>query len=246
MTAQTLIVIPTYNERDGVAAIIDAVRASVPSAHILIVDDNSPDGTGQIADEIASRDLQVRVKHRPGKQGLGPAYLDAFQQALQEGWRRVVQMDADFSHNPKDIPRLLGALDAGAGLVIGSRYVPGGGTVNWGLRRRLVSRGGSLYARTILAVKIRDLTGGFKAWTADTLRAVSLDDVGAKGYGFQIEMTYRALGAGARVVEIPIQFVDRRIGQSKMSGTIFAEALTIVWRLRSRRVGRGFVPPHVC
>jgi len=241
MTAQTLIVIPTYNERDGVTAIIDAVRASVPSAHILIVDDNSPDGTGQIADEMAARDPQVRVKHRPGKQGLGPAYVDAFQQALQEGWQRIVQMDADFSHDPKDIPRLLVALDAGAGLVIGSRYVPGGGTVNWGLRRRLVSRGGSLYARTILAVKIRDLTGGFKAWTADTLRAVSLDDVAAKGYGFQIEMTYRALGAGVRVVEIPIQFVDRRLGQSKMSGTIFAEALTIVWRLRSRRGRRGLL-----
>jgi dolichol-phosphate mannosyltransferase len=245
MPAQTLIVIPTYNERDGVAAIIDAVRASVPAAHLLIVDDNSPDGTGKIADEIAARDPQVRVKHRPGKQGLGPAYLDAFQQALQEGWQRIVQMDADFSHDPKDIPRLLVALDAGAGLAIGSRYVPGGGTVNWGLRRRLVSRGGSLYARTILGVTIRDLTGGFKAWTADTLRAVSLDDVGAKGYGFQIEMTYRALGAGARVVEIPIQFVDRRLGQSKMSGTIFAEALTIVWRLRSGRGGRG-IPPHVC
>ena len=241
MTAQTLIVIPTYNERDGVTAIIDAVRASVPSAHILIVDDNSPDGTGQIADEMAARDPQVRVKHRPGKQGLGPAYVDAFQQALQEGWQRIVQMDADFSHDPKDIPRLLVALDAGAGLAIGSRYVPGGGTVNWGLRRRLVSRGGSLYARTILAVKIRDLTGGFKAWTADTLRAVSLDDVAAKGYGFQIEMTYRALGAGVRVVEIPIQFVDRRLGQSKMSGTIFAEALTIVWRLRSRRGRRGLL-----
>jgi dolichol-phosphate mannosyltransferase len=246
MTAQTLIVIPTYNERDGVAAIIDGVRASVPSAHILIVDDNSPDGTGQIADEIASRNPQVRVKHRPGKQGLGPAYIDAFQQALQEGWQRIVQMDADFSHDPKDIPRMLVALDTGAGLVIGSRYVPGGGTVNWGLRRRLVSRGGSLYARTILGVKIRDLTGGFKAWTADTLQAVSLGDVGAKGYGFQIEMTYRALGAGARVVEIPIQFVDRRLGQSKMSGTIFAEALTIVWRLRSRRGGRGILPPHLC
>jgi dolichol-phosphate mannosyltransferase len=240
MTAQTLIVIPTYNERGGVAAIIEAVRASVPSAHVLIVDDNSPDGTGRLADEIAARDPQVRVKHRPGKQGLGPAYIDAFQQALGEGWQRIVQMDADFSHDPRDIPRLLAGLDAGADLVIGSRYVKGGGTVNWDLRRRLVSRGGSLYARTILGLTIRDLTGGFKAWSAGTLRAVSLGEVEAKGYGFQIEMTYRALGSGARVVEIPIQFVDRRLGQSKMSGTIFAEALTIVWRLRSGRArGQG-------
>ena len=232
VTPRTLIVIPTYNEREGVAAIVEAVRASVPDASILIVDDASPDGTGDVADTLAARDAQVRVKHRAGKEGLGPAYVDAFAQALDEGWQRIVQMDADFSHDPNDIPRLLAGLDSGADLVIGSRYVKGGGTANWGFRRRLVSRGGSFYARTILGVPIRDLTGGFKAWKADTLRAVSLADVGAKGYGFQIEMTHRALGSGARVVEIPIRFVDRRVGQSKMSGTIFAEALTIVWRLR--------------
>ncbi len=232
VTPRTLIVIPTYNEREGVAAIVQAVRASVPDASILIVDDASPDGTGDVADTLAAGDAQVRVKHRAGKEGLGPAYIDAFSQALDEGWQRIVQMDADFSHDPNDIPRLLAGLDSGADLVIGSRYVKEGGTVNWGWRRRLVSRGGSFYARTILGVPIRDLTGGFKAWKADTLRTVSLADVGAKGYGFQIEMTYRALGSGARVVEIPIRFVDRRVGQSKMSGTIFAEALTIVWRLR--------------
>jgi dolichol-phosphate mannosyltransferase len=232
VTPRTLIVIPTFNEREGVAEIVAAVRAAVPAATIMIVDDASPDGTGRIADELAARDSRIRVKHRPSKQGLGPAYIDAFQQALAEGWQRVVQMDADFSHDPRDVPKLLAALDAGADLVIGSRYVAGGRTVNWGLRRRLISRGGSLYARTILGVPISDLTGGFKAWKAETLRQVGLSEVGAKGYGFQIEMSYRALGAGARVVEIPIQFVDRRVGQSKMSGTIFAEALTIVWRLR--------------
>lgn len=232
VTPRTLIVVPTYNEREGVTAIVQAVRVSVPDASVLIVDDASPDGTGDVADALAAGDPRVRVKHRAGKEGLGPAYIDAFSQALDEGWQRIVQMDADFSHDPNDIPRLLAGLDGGADLVIGSRYVQGGGTVNWGFRRRLISRGGSIYARAILGVPIRDLTGGFKAWKAETLRAVSLTDVGAKGYGFQIEMTHRALRSGARVVELPIQFVDRRVGQSKMSGTIFAEALTIVWRLR--------------
>lgn len=239
MPPRTLVVIPTYNEREGVAAIVEAVRASVPEATVLVVDDSSPDGTGVVADQLAARDPRVRVKHRAGKEGLGPAYIDAFHQALDERWERIVQMDADFSHDPSDVPRLLATLDAGANLAIGSRYVPGGGTVNWGLRRRMVSRGGSLYARTILGVPIRDLTGGFKAWDAETLRAVLATGIGAKGYGFQIEMTVRALGAGARVVEIPIRFVDRRMGQSKMSGSIFAEALTIVWRLRwQARSGR--------
>jgi dolichol-phosphate mannosyltransferase len=229
---RTVIVIPTYDEREGLAAIVQAVRASVPLATVMVVDDASPDGTGDLADELAAGDPQVRVKHRAKKEGLGPAYVDAFLQALSEGWGRIVQMDADFSHDPADIPRLLAALDAGADVAIGSRYVPGGGTVNWGLGRRIISRGGSLYARGVLGVPIRDLTGGFKAWKAETLRALSPGEVRARGYGFQIEMTYRALKTGARVVEIPIKFVDRRLGQSKMSGTIFAEALTIVWRLR--------------
>jgi dolichol-phosphate mannosyltransferase len=229
---RTLIVIPTYNEREGLVAIVHAVRAAAPGATILVVDDSSPDGTGALADALAAADAQVRVKHRAGKEGLGPAYIDAFLQALAEGWERIVQMDADFSHDPSDIPRLLAALDGGADVAIGSRYVAGGGTVNWGLGRRLISRGGSLYARTILSVPTRDLTGGFKAWKAEALRAVSPGQVRAKGYGFQIEMTYRALRNGAKVVEIPIRFVDRRMGQSKMSKTIFAEALTIVWRLR--------------
>ncbi|HVV16537.1 MAG TPA: polyprenol monophosphomannose synthase [Polyangia bacterium] len=232
---RTLIVIPTYNEREGLAAIVTAVRAAVPAATVLVVDDSSPDGTGEIADRLAAADGHVRVKHRPTKEGLGPAYVDAFLQALSEGWEYIVQMDADFSHDPPDVPRLLAALDEGNDLAIGSRYVKGGGTVNWGLGRRAISRGGSLYARTVLAAPIRDLTGGFKAWRAAALRAVAPAEVRARGYGFQIEMTYRALKTGARIVELPIRFVDRRLGQSKMSGTIFAEALTIVWRLRLQK-----------
>jgi len=228
----TAIVIPTYNEREGLAAIVQAVRAAVPDATVLIVDDNSPDGTGQLADELAAGDSQVRVRHRAGKEGLGRAYVDAFLALLDEGWDRIVQMDADFSHDPQDVPRLLRALDDGADVAVGSRYVSGGSTVNWGIRRKLISRGGSFYARWVLGVGVRDLTAGFKAWRSETLRRIPLREVGAQGYGFQIEMTYRALRAGARLVEVPIRFVDRRVGQSKMSETIFVEAVTIVWRLR--------------
>ena len=228
----TAIVIPTYNERDGLADIVHAVRAAVPDASILIVADNSPDGTGQLADELAAADPRVRVRHRAGKEGLGRAYVDAFLALLDEGWERIVQMDADFSHDPHDVPRLLRALDDGADVAVGSRYVSGGTTVNWGVRRKLISRGGSLYARWVLGVGVRDLTAGFKAWRSEILRRIPLREVGALGYGFLIEMTYRARRAGARLVEIPIRFVDRRVGQSKMSETIFIEAITIVWRLR--------------
>ena len=228
----TAIVIPTYNERDGLADIVHAVRAAVPDATVLIVDDNSPDGTGQLADQLAAADPQVRVRHRAGKEGLGRAYVDAFLALLDEGWDRIVQMDADFSHDPHDVPCLLRALDEGADVAVGSRYVAGGSTVNWGVRRKLISRGGSFYARWVLGVGVRDLTAGFKAWRSETLRRIPLREVGAQGYGFQIEMTYRALRAGARLVEVPIRFVDRRVGQSKMSETIFIEAITIVWRLR--------------
>lgn len=233
--ARTAIVIPTYNEREGLRDIVSAVRVAAPEASILIVDDNSPDGTGKLGDELAAADPAVRTMHRPAKMGLGPAYLDAFRRLLDEGWERIVQMDADFSHDPADVPRLLAALEAGADLAIGSRYVEGGITVNWGRGRKLVSRGGSLYARTILGLDIRDLTAGFKAWRREALERIELSRIGATGYGFQIEMTARALWAGARVVEVPIRFVDRRVGQSKMSRKIFAEALTIVWRLRLGR-----------
>jgi dolichol-phosphate mannosyltransferase len=238
--ARTLIVIPTYNERECLPQIVPAVRAAVPEATILVVDDASPDGTGAQADQLAAGDPQVMVLHRAGKSGLGAAYLAAFEQMLAApaDWERIVQMDADFSHEPRDVPRLLAALDAGADLAIGSRYVAGGGTENWGLGRRLISRGGGLYARRVLGVGVSDLTAGFKAWRASTLRGIRLGAVSAKGYGFQIEMTFRALRNDFRVVEVPIRFVDRRVGQSKMSGSIFFEALTLVWQLRAG-IARG-------
>jgi dolichol-phosphate mannosyltransferase len=234
--ASTLIVIPTYNEREILPDIVPAVRAAVPSATVLIVDDNSPDGTGALADQLAARDSQVEVMHRSAKEGLGAAYLAAYKQALgsPRGWQRIVQMDADFSHDPHDVPRLLRALDEGADVAIGSRYTAGGGTEGWGVGRKIISRGGGLYARLILGVGIKDLTAGFKAWRADTLRALDLGAVSAHGYGFQIEMTYRAICGGFRTVEVPINFVDRRIGQSKMSGNIVLEAVTLVWMLRAR------------
>jgi dolichol-phosphate mannosyltransferase len=229
---RTLIVIPTYNEREILASIVEAVRDAVPTATVLVVDDNSPDGTGALADQLAAGDGQVRVLHRKGKEGLGAAYRHAFRVALDEGWNRIVQMDADFSHDPKDVPRLLAALDAGADFAVGSRYTAGGGTENWGLGRKVISQGGGLYARTVLGIGVRDLTAGFKGWKAETLRGINLDAVNAKGYGFQIEMTFRALRNGFRAVEVPINFIDRRVGQSKMSGSIFVEALTLVWQLR--------------
>ncbi|HVV17164.1 MAG TPA: polyprenol monophosphomannose synthase [Polyangia bacterium] len=237
--APTLVVVPTYNERETLVQIIPAIRAAAPDAFIQVVDDNSPDGTGAIADQLAAADPQIDVLHRPNKQGLGAAYLDAFRRALASprGYARIVQMDSDFSHNPTDIPRLSQALDEGADMALGSRYVPGGGTQNWGLVRRLISRGGGIYARTVLGVGIQDLTAGFKAWKRETLSRLDLDAVTTRGYGFQIEMTYRTIAAGFRVVEVPITFVDRRVGQSKMSGLIVTEAMSMVWALR-RKVPR--------
>lgn len=235
---RTLVVIPTYNERECLEEIVSAVRAAVPAATVMVVDDNSPDGTGALADGLAARDPQVTVLHRQGKEGLGAAYLHAFRVALDAGWERIVQMDADFSHDPRDVPRLLAALDEGADLAIGSRYVAGGGTENWGLGRRFISRGGGLYARLALGVNVRDLTAGFKAWQAATLRGIDLAAVDARGYGFQIEMTFRTLRNKFKVQEVPIVFVDRRVGASKMSGSIFFEALTLVWKLRLM-IGEG-------
>jgi dolichol-phosphate mannosyltransferase len=237
--APTLVVIPTYNERDVLVQIVPAVRAAVPQAFVQIVDDNSPDGTGALADEMAAADPQVEVLHRAGKQGLGAAYLDAFRRALASPRRydRIVQMDSDFSHDPQDVPRLLKAVDEGADLAVGSRYVRGGGTENWNLVRRIISRGGGTYARLVLGVGVQDLTAGFKAWKASTLAGIDLDAVATRGYGFQIEMTYRTLAKGFKVVELPIKFVERRVGQSKMSGLIVTEAMTMVWSLR-RRVPR--------
>ncbi|HEX5012544.1 MAG TPA: polyprenol monophosphomannose synthase [Candidatus Limnocylindrales bacterium] len=231
------VVLPTYNEAENLRGIAAAILDSVPGATLLVVDDGSPDGTGAIADELAAADPRVRVRHRTAKQGLGRAYLDGFGVALDGGAESVIQMDADWSHDPAVLPMLLAPI-AGrdADLVIGSRYTPGGGVVDWGLGRRLISRGGSLFARTVLRLSPHDLTGGFKAWRASTLRAIAFDGVHAGGYVFQIEMTFRASRAGARVREVPITFRDRRVGQSKMSRRIVVEALVVVVELRAEEL----------
>ena len=235
--SQVLVIVPTYNERDNLPAIVAAVHEHLGEADVLVVDDNSPDGTGAVADDIAAKDAKVHVLHRPGKQGLGTAYVAGFRWALQRDYQFLFEMDCDFSHDPKYLPTMLARARAGADLVLGSRYVDGGGTVNWGPMRKLISRGGSLYARTILGVGVRDLTGGFKCFRRGTLERLDLDSVSAQGYGFQIEMTYRAVKHGLRVEEVPIVFVDRRVGQSKMSKKIFLEALTLVWKLRLAGAG---------
>ena len=227
------VVLPTYNEADNIGPITAAILAALPSATLLVVDDNSPDGTGRLADDLAAGDPRVRVLHRAAKQGLGRAYLDGFATALGGGATVVIQMDADFSHDPASLPSLVAPIaDGAADLVIGSRYTQGGGVVDWGLGRRIVSRGGSLFARLVLWLGQNDLTGGFKAWRAETLAAVPFDGVHAGGYVFQIEMTFRASRLGARIREIPITFRDRRVGQSKMSRRIVIEALLVVIQLR--------------
>lgn len=236
------IVLPTFDEADNVGPICAAVLDVLPGATILVVDDDSPDGTGRLADDLAAADPRIRVRHRAHKQGLGRAYLDGFGVALAGGATTIVQMDADFSHDPAALPGLLAPIAAGAAdLVIGSRYVPGGGVVDWGLGRRLISRAGSLFARIVLWLPINDLTGGFKAWRAELLSAVPFDDVHAGGYVFQIEMTFRASRAGARIAEVPITFRDRRVGQSKMSRRIVVEALVVVVQLRAEELLRSLL-----
>ncbi len=230
--AGTWVVLPTYNEAENLRPISEAILAQLPGATLLVVDDNSPDGTGTIADGLGAADPRIRVRHRAQKQGLGRAYLDGFETALDAGASVVVQMDADFSHDPAVLPALIGPVERDeCDIVIGSRYVTGGGVVDWSIFRQAISRGGSLFARTVLRLAPHDLTGGFKAWRASTLRDVPFDGVHAGGYVFQIEMTYRASRAGARVREIPIVFHDRRVGQSKMSRRIVAEALVVVVQL---------------
>lgn len=224
--------IPTYNERDNVEAIAAAALKADDRVDVLIVDDNSPDGTGKIADEMAAKEPRIRVLHRPEKRGLGKAYLHAFSEALKLGYGFVVEMDADFSHDPRCLPAMIDEAARGTHVVLGSRYVAGGGTVNWGLGRRLLSRGGSFYARTILNVEIADLTGGFKCFRREVLETIDLGAINSTGYAFQIEMTYRALQKGFSVKELPIIFEDRRVGQSKMSRGIFLEAVLVVWKLR--------------
>jgi len=224
------ICLPTYNERENLESMLRALAAH--DVNVLVVDDNSPDGTGEIADRLAAELDFVSVLHREHKEGLGPAYLAGFRRALAEGAEFILEMDCDFSHNPADVPRLIDACRQGADLALGSRYIPGGGTENWGLGRRIVSWGGSFYARVLLGVRIRDLTGGFKCYRRRVLETIDLDGIHSKGYAFQIEGTYRTLRKGFRVVEVPIRFVDRTEGTSKMSRAIFLEAVTKVPALR--------------
>jgi len=222
--------LPTYNERENLEAML---RALAPlGVRVLVIDDNSPDGTGEIADRLAGELDFVSVLHRERKEGLGPAYLAGFHRALADGAEYVLEMDCDFSHDPKDVPRLIAACEAGADLALGSRYVEGGGTENWGAGRRLVSFGGSFYARAMLGVGVRDLTGGFKCYRRRVLETIDVDAIHSKGYAFQIEGTYRTLRKGFRVVEVPIRFIDRTAGHSKMSRAIFLEAVVRVPRLR--------------
>ncbi|MGO8970448.1 MAG: polyprenol monophosphomannose synthase [Myxococcaceae bacterium] len=227
-----LVCIPTYNERDNLEGIVRAVLAADARVEVLVVDDNSPDGTGTLADALAAQEPRVHVLHREKKEGLGRAYLAAFAWALERPYQYILEMDADFSHPPRYLPGLLDRAEAGADLVLGSRYVPGGGTVNWGRMRRLISQGGSLYARSVLGLPVRDLTGGFKCFRRRVLESFDFRAVHSTGYAFQIELTYRAYRNGFRVEEMPIVFEDRRVGQSKMSRRIVMEALMMVWKLR--------------
>ncbi len=230
--ADWLIITPTYNEHSNLEAFVEATLGNAPRAHILIVDDNSPDGTGALADELAARDGRVRVMHRPSKLGLGTAYNAGFQHGLRGSYRFFFEMDADLSHDPKFLPDFSRELEAGADLVIGSRNVPGGDIVGWGAWRHILSKGGSLYSRLILGITTRDLTSGYKAFTREALQSIFAQRVASNGYSFQIEMTYRALQLGFDVREVPIVFVDRQVGASKMDRTIVLEAVTQVWKLR--------------
>jgi len=227
-----IICIPTFNERDNVEAIARAALDADSRVDVLVIDDNSPDGTVRIADQLAANEPRAHVLHRPNKEGLGRAYLDGFRWALERGYEFILEMDADFSHDPKYLARFLDQAQAGIDLVLGSRYVEGGGTVNWGRVRKLVSQGGSFYARTVLGLELRDLTGGFKCFRRRVLESIDLASVHSTGYAFQIELTYRASKKGFKVLEIPIVFEDRRVGQSKMSWGIALEALAMVWKLR--------------
>jgi dolichol-phosphate mannosyltransferase len=246
MSGPAWLILPTYDEAENIEEIVAAALRELEGAptnghRILVVDDSSPDGTGQIADRLAAQHAEVEVLHRARREGLGPAYIAGFHHALEAGAGMVLEMDSDFSHDPADLPRLLTAVASGADLALGSRYVDGGGVADWGIVRRVVSRGGCAYARTILGLPVRDLTGGFKCFRREVLEAVDLDSVHAQGYAFQVELTYRAVRQGFRVVEVPIIFRDRLRGRSKMSPRIAIEALWMLPQLRfgrSRRVGR--------
>jgi dolichol-phosphate mannosyltransferase len=239
MSGEPWLILPTYNEAENVKAIVGAAGEVLAGAapegfRILVVDDGSPDGTGRLADELAAEHSWVEVLHRSEKNGIGPAYLAGFAHALAGGAGYVMEMDSDFSHDPADLARLLEAVRGGADLALGSRYVPGGGVSDWGLLRRFISEGGSAYARLVLGLHIKDLTGGFKCFRREVLEAIQFDSVRSQGYAFQVELTYRAVQAGFRVVEVPITFRDRQQGQSKMSWRIAAEAMWLVPLLRFR------------
>jgi dolichol-phosphate mannosyltransferase len=232
---KAVVCLPTYNELENLEPMLRALGGK--DVRVLVIDDSSPDGTGELADRLAQQLDYVDVLHRETKEGLGPAYLAGFRRALADGAELVLEMDCDFSHDPNDVPRLLAAVEGGADLALGSRYVPGGGVRNWGLVRRVISAGGSLYARVLLGVKVRDLTGGFKCYRRGVLEAIDLDAIETKGYAFQIETTYRVLRAGFEVVEVPITFADREVGGSKMSKAIVAEA---IWKVPGLRLAALF------
>jgi len=238
MQNRALVIVPTYNERDNIQPLARRIMAQTTTIDLLFVDDNSPDGTGAVADELAARDKRVRVLHRPSKLGLGTAYTAAFQLGLNEGYRHFFEMDADLSHDPRHLPDFFRELEAGADLVIGSRNIPGGDVLGWGAGRHALSKGGSLYSRLILGVDIRDMTSGYKAFQRDALSAIVAGNVVSNGYSFQIEMTYRALRLGLNVKEVPIVFVDRQVGASKMDRKIVLEAVTTVCKLRLRTLRR--------
>ena len=243
---KVLVIIPTYNEVENIARITARLRAAVPEAHVLVADDNSPDGTGRVADELAAADDHVHVMHRLGKEGFGAAYLAGFAWGLEHGFDVLVECDADGSHQPEELPRLLAALEH-ADMVKGSRWVPGGSVVNWPKSREILSQGGSLWTRMMLGIGLRDATGGFNAFRSSTLRGIGLDDIASAGYCFQIDLGWRALKAGFRVVEVPITFVEREYGESKMNRKIVAEALlrTTAWGVghRARQV-KGVLTPR--
>jgi dolichol-phosphate mannosyltransferase len=236
---RTIVVLPTYNERENVGALLRAVRSSVPDADVLVVDDNSPDGTATLVEETAAEEGQIKLLRRAGKQGLGSAYRQGFAVALDEAYDVIVSMDADFSHDPAVLPELLRLIEAGADTVVGSRYVPGGATVDWPLHRRLLSRWGNRYTSFVLGLQVRDCTSGYRAYRAGTLRAIDPGSTSAEGYAFLTELVRRLVRRGARVMETPIVFTDRRYGESKMSGRIVAESMLLVtrWALRDAFTG---------
>ncbi|WP_457974768.1 polyprenol monophosphomannose synthase [Arthrobacter sp. D1-17] len=233
---RVLTIIPTYNELESLPITLGRLRAAVPASDVLVVDDNSPDGTGQLADSIAAKDSQVHVLHRKGKEGLGAAYIAGFKWGLEAGYDVLVEMDADGSHQPEQLPQLLDAVEKGADLAMGSRWVPGGSVVNWPLYRQAISRIGSTYARLMLGVRIQDVTGGYRAFRRTTLEKLNLDQVESVGYGFQVDLAWRVAKLGLRIVECPITFVERELGASKMSGHIVVEAMINVtrWGLAAR------------